>query len=159
MADLNNVILSLGLISFHLAGIYRCCRFLHADSITSAEPRVLGVTERIVMYVNWKEIRKSKYIVFIGFSCVFLAIIYSSNAISLLHQFYLPPLPVTDIHCTHIWLAWTFVFHFSLPALLSVGFINNTTSFTSFIVTSVFYFFHPSGATRISFNPLRGKHF
>lgn len=102
MADLNNVILSLGLISFHLAGIYRCCRL---DSITSAQPLVLGVTERLVMYVNWKEIRKSKYIVFIGFSLVFLAIIYSSNTILLLHQFYLPPLPATDIHCTHIWLA------------------------------------------------------
>lgn len=105
MADLNNVILSLGLISIHLAGIYRCCRFLHADSITSAQPLVLGVTERLVMYVNWKEIRKSKYIVFIGFSLVVLAIIYSSNTILLLHQFYLPPLPATDIHCMHIGLA------------------------------------------------------
>lgn len=58
MPDLNNVILSLRLISFHLAGIYRCCRFLHTDSITSAEVGVLGVIEGPVKCVNWKYIFK-----------------------------------------------------------------------------------------------------
>lgn len=74
-------------------------------TVTSTEPRVLGVTERLVMYVNWKEIRKSKYIVFIGFSLVFLGFICSANTILLLHHFYLPPRPIVDMCCRHIRLA------------------------------------------------------
>lgn len=64
MPDLNNAILSLRLISFHLAGIYRCCRFLHTDSITSAEVGVLGVIEGLVKCVDWKCILRSKRIIF-----------------------------------------------------------------------------------------------
>lgn len=110
-------------------------------TVTSTEPRVLGVTERLVMYVNWKEIRKSKYIVFIGFSLVFLGIICSSNTISLLHHFYLPPLPVMDMYCRHNRLAQTFVFYLYLPVLLSVVFISSISSFTSFYMSSVIFLF------------------
>lgn len=110
-------------------------------TVTSTEPRVLGMTERLVMYVNWEEIRKNTYIVFIGFSLVCLGTICSWNTILLLHHFYLPPLPVPDMYRRHIRLARTSVSCSYLPVLLSVVFIHSTSFFTSFIMSSVFVSF------------------